>query len=301
MKAVAQDEYGPPDVLELKEIDTPEVGDDDVLVRVHAAAVHPGDYFVMTGVPYVLRLAFGLRGPRSGVLGLDVAGHVEVVGKNVSRIQPGDEVFGWSTGGTLAEYACAGEDNFATKPTNLTMEQAAAIPVSGIAALQALRDIGKVQPGQNVLITGASGGVGTFAVQIAKSFGAEVTGVCSTRNLELVRSIGADHVIDYTHSDFTTNGELYDVILDNVEAQSLSDCRRRAHRDPHTQQRFRRRLGWTPRSHRQGAPAVALHSPDAAALLLEREPRRPCRAEGTHRGRQGHAGHRQDLPAQPGR
>jgi len=226
MKAVVQDEYGPPDVLELKDIDKPVVGDHDVLVRVHAAAVHPGDYFVMTGVPYVVRLAFGLRKPRNGVPGRDVAGVVEAVGKNVTRFQPGDEVFGWCTTGVLAEYACAEEGNFAPKPANLTLEQAAAVTVSATTALQALRDKGEVQPGQKVLITGASGGVGTFAVQIAKSLGAEVTGVCSTRNVDMVRSIGADHVIDYTKEDFTQGAQRYDLILDNAEAHSLSECRR---------------------------------------------------------------------------
>ena len=226
MKAIVQEEYGLPDVLELKDIDNPVVGDHDVLVRVHAAAVHPGDYFIMTGVPYVVRLAFGLRKPRNGVPGRDVAGLVEAVGKNVTRFQPGDEVFGWCTTGVLAEFACAEEGNFAPKPANLTFEQAAAVTVSATAALQALRDKGEVQPGQKVLIAGASGGVGTFAVQIAKSLGAEVTGVCSTRNVDMVRSIGADHVIDYTKEDFTQSGQRYDVMLDNAETHSLSKCRR---------------------------------------------------------------------------
>ena len=200
MKAIVQEEYGPPNVLQAKEIDKPAVGDDDVLVRVQAAAVHPGDYFVLTGLPYVVRLAFGVRKPKNGVPGRDVAGTVEAVGKDVTRFQAGDEVFGWCTTGVLAEYACAEESNFARKPVNLTFEQAAAVAVSGTTALQALRDHGEVQPEQKVLIAGASGGVGTFAVQIAKAFGAEVTGVCSTRNVDMVRSIGADHVIDYTKS-----------------------------------------------------------------------------------------------------
>jgi NADPH:quinone reductase-like Zn-dependent oxidoreductase len=228
MMAIVQRRYGRPDVLEYTEVDKPVVGDDDVLVRVHAAAVHPGDYFLMTGVPYVVRLAFGLRRPRNGIRGMDVAGRVEAVGRNVQGLEPGDEVFGWSTTGTLAEYTCAPADNFAPKPANLSLEQAAAIPVSAFTALQALRDIARVQPGQTVLITGASGGVGTFAVQIAKALGAEVTGVCSTRrgNADLVRSLGADHVIDYTRTDFTRTGLRYDVILDSVEAQSLSAARR---------------------------------------------------------------------------
>jgi NADPH:quinone reductase-like Zn-dependent oxidoreductase len=226
MKAIVQEEYGPPDVLQLKEIDKPAGRDHDVLVRVQAAAVHPGDYFVMTGLPCVVRLAFGVRKPKSGVPGRDVAGIVEAVGKDVTRFQPGDEVFGWCTSGVLAEYACAEQGNLAPKPANLSFEQAAAVTVSGTTALQALRDNGEVQPGQKVLIVGASGGVGTFAVQIAKSLGAEVTGVCSTRNVDMVRSIGADHVIDYTKEDFTQSGQRYDVILDNAEAHSLSGCRR---------------------------------------------------------------------------
>jgi NADPH:quinone reductase-like Zn-dependent oxidoreductase len=224
--AVVQRQYGPPDVLECTAIDKPVVGDDDVLVRVHAAAVHPGDYFLIAGVPYVLRLVFGLRRPRNGIPGRDVAGTVEAVGAKVTGVQPDNEVFGWSTTGTLAEYTRAAGDNFAPKPANLSMEQAAAVPVSAFTALQALRDIAKVQPGQTVLITGASGGVGTFAVQIAKALGAEVTGVCSTHNMDLVRSLGADHVIDYTQTDFTRTGQRYDVVLDNVEGQSLSDTRR---------------------------------------------------------------------------
>jgi NADPH:quinone reductase-like Zn-dependent oxidoreductase len=228
MMAIVQGRYGGPDVLEYTEVEKPVVGDDDVLVRVHAAAVHPGDYFLMTGVPYVVRLAFGLHRPRNGVRGMDLAGRVEAVGRSVQGLDPGDEVFGWSTTGTLAEYTCAPADHFAPKPVNLTMEQAAAIPVSAFTALQALRDIANVQPGQTVLITGASGGVGTFAVQIAKALGAEVTGVCSTRrgNVDLVRTLGADHVIDYTQVDFTRTGLRYDVILDNVEAQPLAATRR---------------------------------------------------------------------------
>jgi NADPH:quinone reductase-like Zn-dependent oxidoreductase len=226
MKAIVQEEYGPPDVLQLKEIDKPPVGDHDVLVRVQAAAVHPGDYFVMTGLPYVVRLAFGVRKPKNGVPGRDVAGIVEAVGKDVTRFQAGDEVFGWCTTGVLAEYACVEQGNLAPKPANLSFEQVAAVTVSGTTALQALRDKGEVQPGQKVLIVGASGGVGTFAVQIAKAHGAEVTGVCSTRNVDMVRSIGADHVIDYTKEDFTQSGQRYDVILDNVETHSLSECRR---------------------------------------------------------------------------
>lgn len=226
MKAIVHNTYGSPDGLELRDIDEPVVKDDEVLVRVHAAAVHPGDVLIMKGLPYILRLmGFGLLRPRKRVPGFDVAGHVEGVGKKVTRFEPGDEVFGLCKG-ALAEYVSVSQDKLALKPANLTLEQAAAVPTSGLTALRALRDHGKVEPGQKVLINGASGGVGTFAVQIAKSLGAVVTGVCSTRNVDMVRSIGADHVIDYTQEDFTRSGQLYDLILDNVANRSLSDCRR---------------------------------------------------------------------------
>ena len=226
MKAVVQRRYGPPEVLEYTHVGRPVVGDGDVLVRVRAASVHPGDYFVMNGVPRIVRLAFGLRRPRSPIPGRDVAGVVEAVGAGVTDLAPGDEVFGWSTTGTLAQQACAPADQLVRKPAKLTMAHAAAVPTSAITALQALRDIAHVRPGHTVLVTGASGGVGTFAVQIAKAMGAEVTAVCSTRKVELVRSLGAAHVIDYTRTDFTQAGQRYDVILDSVEAQSLSEVRR---------------------------------------------------------------------------
>jgi NADPH:quinone reductase-like Zn-dependent oxidoreductase len=225
MKAVVARRYGPPEVLEYTDVDRPVVGDGDVLVRVRAASVHPGDYFVMTGVPSIVRLAFGLRRPRHPIPGRDLAGVVAAVGRDVTDLKPGDEVFGWSTTGTLAEYACVPADHLVRTPANLSAGQAATVPTSGLTALQALRDVAHVQPGQAVLITGASGGVGTFAVQIAKALGAEVTGVCSTRNVELVRSVGADHVIDYTRTDFTQAGRRYDVILDNVEAHPLQAVR----------------------------------------------------------------------------
>jgi NADPH:quinone reductase-like Zn-dependent oxidoreductase len=201
------------------------VKENDVLVRVHAAALHAGDYFGLRGEPYMMRMYVGWPKPKDYVPGFDVAGQVEAVGKNVTRYQPGDELSGARTN-TCAEYVSAGEDKFVPKPTNLTLEQAAAVPTSATAALHGLRDAGKVQAGQKVLINGASGGVGTFAVQIAKAFGAEVTGVCSTRNVDMVRSIGADHVIDYTQEDFTQSGGRYDLILDQVANHSLSDCRR---------------------------------------------------------------------------
>jgi len=226
MKAIVQTAYGSPDGFVLKDIDKPIVKDGDVLVRVHAAALHAGDLFMMRGVPYLTRLVVGFPKPkRDYVPGWDVAGRVEAIGKSVTRFKPGDEVFG-SFSRTCAEYACASEDKLELKPTNLTFEQAAAVPTSAIAALQGIRDAGKVQPSQKVLINGASGGVGTFAVQIANAFGAEVTGVCSTGKVNLVRSIGADHVIDYSQEDFTKGERRYDVILDQVANHSLSDCRR---------------------------------------------------------------------------
>jgi len=225
MKAIVQDRYGSPAVLEARDIDKPEIGDDEVLVRVHAASIHVGDWILMTGEPFVMRFATGLRKPKQPIPGTDVAGTVEAVGKDVQALQPGDEVFGWGSG-AFAEYARATEDHFVKKPANLTFEQAAAVGVSATTALQLLRDNGQVQPGQKVLINGASGGVGTFAVQIAKAFGAEVTGVSSTRNVELVRSIGADHVIDYTDEDFTKGGRCYDLILDNVGNHSMAETRR---------------------------------------------------------------------------
>ena len=226
MTAVVQRRYGPPEeVLACARVAKPVPRAGDVLVRVHAASVHPGDYFVVTGVPYVLRLAFGLRRPGTGVPGRDLAGRVEAVGAGVTSLRPGDAVFGWTATGSLAEYVSAPAANFVPKPECLTMEQAATLATSGLTALQALRDVAKVQPGQTVLITGASGGVGTFAVQIAKAMGAEVTGVCSTRNLDMVRALGADHVVDYGEVDFTRSGRRYDVILDNVEAQPLAATR----------------------------------------------------------------------------
>jgi NADPH:quinone reductase-like Zn-dependent oxidoreductase len=226
MKAIVRDRYGSPDVLELRDIDKPEIGDDEVLVRVHAAGVGRDVWHVMTGLPYPIRLAgYGLRSPKNPVIGSDVAGVVEAVGKDVSRFQPGDEVFGIGKG-SYAEYVCAREDKLAPKPANLTFEQAAVVAISGLTALQALRDHGRVEPGQEVLIIGASGGMGTFAVQIAKAFGTHVTGVCSTAKVEMVRSIGADHVIDYTREDFAEGDERYDLIVDIGGNSSLSRLRR---------------------------------------------------------------------------
>ncbi len=227
MKAIVYRNFGSPKVLRLEEIEKPVPNDNQVLVRVRAASVNPLDWHYMEGTPYIARLlGFGLFKPADPRLGVDYAGTVEAVGKSVTQFKPGDEVFG-GRGGAFAEYVTVLEDRAVVlKPANLTFEQAAAVPIAAITALQALRDSGKVRPGQKVLINGASGGVGTFAVQIAKSFGAEVTGVSSTRNLDLVRSIGADHVIDYTREDFTRSGQRYDLILDNVGNHSLLECRR---------------------------------------------------------------------------
>ncbi len=227
MKAIVQDTYGSPEVLQLRDTAKPVIGEHDVLVRVHAAAVNPADWAIMGGLPYIARPApmYGLRTPRNAIRGTDAAGVVEAVGSAVTRFRPGDEVFGWCRG-AFAEYAAASEDELAIKPAGLTFEQAATLPMAGSVALQALRDHGNVQVGQKVLVNGASGGIGTFAVQIAKSLGAEVTGVCSTSNVEMVRSIGADHVIDYTREDFTQCGDRYDFILDNALNRSLSDLRR---------------------------------------------------------------------------
>jgi len=230
MKAIVYHKYGSADVLQLQEIDKPVVNDDDVLVRVSAASVNPYDWHFMTGRPYIARMLFGLLKPKVNGLGADLAGQVEAVGRNVTQFRPGDEVFGEVDAevpfGAFAEYVCVPEDSVVLKPANLTFEQAAAVPMAALTALQGLRDAGRIQPGQKVLINGASGGVGPFAVQIAKSFGAEVTGVCSSRNVDMVRSIGADHVIDYTREDFTRGGQRYDLMLDNVGNRSLSECRR---------------------------------------------------------------------------
>jgi len=225
MQAIVQDRYGSADVLEPRDIAKPEIGNDEVLVHVRAASIHLGDWILMTGSPFVMRMATGLTRPKNRIPGTDLAGTVEATGKDVLDLRPGDEVFGWGTG-AFAEYASGPADQFVKKPADLTFEQAAAIGVSATTALQLLRDDGKVRPGQKVLINGASGGVGTFAVQIAKAFGAEVTGVTSTRNVEMVRSIGADHVIDYTVDDFTKGGPRYDLILDNVGNHSMAATRR---------------------------------------------------------------------------
>jgi NADPH:quinone reductase-like Zn-dependent oxidoreductase len=224
MKAIVRSAYGTPDVLELRETPAPQLADDLVLVRVRAASVNPADWYGMSGRPFVGRTTVGLRRPKSDRLGVDFAGTVEAVGNDVTHVRPGDEVYGGRSG-ALAEYICV-RDAVVPKPVNLTFEEAAAVPVAAITALQGLRDKGGLEPGQRVLINGASGGVGTFAVQIAKALGAEVTGVCSTRNVELARSLGADHVVDYTREDFTRGDRRYDLMLDIAGTRSWRECRR---------------------------------------------------------------------------
>jgi NADPH:quinone reductase-like Zn-dependent oxidoreductase len=228
MQAIVQDRYGGPEVLELRDIDRPVPTGDQVLMRVQAAGLHRGDWHVMTGLPYLIRVVvptLGLRRPKVPVQGMDVAGTVEAVGSNVTRFQPGDAVFGW-TDGAFAEYAVAPQDQLVAKPANLGFEQAAVVPISGFAALQGLRDQGQVQPGEKVLVIGAAGGVGSFAVQLAKAFGAQVTGVGSTSQAELIRSIGADEVIDYTRQDVTDGTRHWDLILDCAGRRTLSQLRR---------------------------------------------------------------------------
>jgi len=224
MKAIVHERYGRPDVLELRDVDKPVVEDDHVLVRVHASSVNPVEWYGVTGL-YFARIGNGLRKPKDPTVGADLAGRIEAVGRDVTELQPGEEVFGTS-GGSWAEYAAARPDRLAPKPANLSFEESAAVPVAALTALQALRDHGQVQPGQKVLINGASGGVGTFAVQIAKSFGADVTAVCSARNVEQARSLGADRVVDYTEEDFTKRGERHDLMLDIAGSRSFLACRR---------------------------------------------------------------------------
>ncbi len=227
MKAVVRHRYGSPDVLECEEVEKPTARDDEVLLRVRAVSVNPLDWRTLRGDPFVIRLmGGGLLKPKTRILGVDVAGQVEAVGRNVREFQPGDAVFGASDYGGFAEWVCAREDRLVRKPPGTSFEEAAAVPVAAVSALQGLRDKGRIQRGQQVLINGASGGVGTFAVQIAKAFEAEVTGVCSTRNLDMVRSIGADHVVDYTREDFTRMGKRYDLILDAAAYRPISDYRR---------------------------------------------------------------------------
>jgi NADPH:quinone reductase-like Zn-dependent oxidoreductase len=224
MKAAVYSRYGSPDVVQIRDVEKVVPKDYEVLIKVRAASVNPLDWHFMRGTPYFLRIRAGLRKPKDIRLGVDVAGQVDAIGRNVTQFQPGDEVFG-TCHGAFAEYACTSESALVMKPDNVTFEQAASAPVAAFAALQGLRDKGQIQPGQKVLINGAAGGVGTFAVQIAKSFGADVTGICSTRNVDMVRSIGADHVVDYTQEDFTKSGQRYDLFFDGVGNHSLSACR----------------------------------------------------------------------------
>jgi NADPH:quinone reductase-like Zn-dependent oxidoreductase len=226
MKAILFTQYGSPDVLQLTEVEKPTPNENQVLVKVHTAAANPLDWHRMRAKPFLVRMGDGLRKPKNPKLGADIAGRVEAVGKNVTEFKPGDEVFGAIGAGGFAEYVCGREDRLELKPANCSFEQAAAAPVAAYTALQGLRDHGQIQPGQKVLVNGASGGVGHFAVQIAKSYGAEVTGVCSTRNLDMVRSIGADHVVDYTREDFTRTGQCYDLIYDATGNRSVFAYRR---------------------------------------------------------------------------
>ena len=291
MRAIARDTYGPADGLELREIERPAIGDDEVLVRVRAAGVDRGVWHLMAGLPYPIRLAgFGLRAPKNPVPGMDVAGVVEAVGGGVTRFQPGDEVFGVGTA-TFAEYARAPEAKLAPKPANLSFEQAAAVGDLRHDGAQALRDHAQVKAGQAVLIIGASGGVGTYAVQLAKAFGAEVTAVCSTAKVEMVRSLGADLVLDYTREDFATRGLRYDVILDIGGNASLARLRQAL--DAGGDARHRRRRDERPlaRRHRPPAPrarAFPLHRPDAEDVRRQGEPRGPARPQGADRGREAH-------------
>ena len=225
MRAIVYHRYGSPDVLQCTDVPNPTPADDEVLLKIRAASINPYDWHFLRGTPYLLRLMAGFPKPKDPRLGADVAGTVEAVGKNVTRLKLGDEVFGVCRG-AFAEYACASESKLVDKPENITFEQAASVPIAALTALQALRDKGQLQPGQKVLINGASGGVGTFAVQIANSFGAHVTAVCSTKNLDRVRSIGADKVVDYTKEDFTKIGDTYDLILDCIGNHSLFACKR---------------------------------------------------------------------------
>lgn len=226
MKAIVYTKYGSPDVLQLQDIEKPAPGEDEVLVKVHAVSANAADWHLMRGVPFIARLQGGLRKPKISILGSDIAGRVEAVGKNVTQFQPGDEVFGGIGHGGFAEYVSVRESRLLLKPANVSFEAAAAVPIAAVTALQGLRDKGHVQAGQRVLVNGASGGVGTFAVQLAKAFGAEVTGVCSTPNLDMVHSIGADQVVDYKREDFTKNGQYYDLIIDAVGNRSVSDYMR---------------------------------------------------------------------------
>ena len=297
MKAAVYTRYGPPDVVQITDVEKPVPKDNEVLIKVRAASVNPLDWHYMRGTPYVLRVMAGLRKPKITRLGVDVAGQVEAVGRNVTQFKPGDEVFG-SCRGAFAEYACTSESALVMKPDNVTFEQAASVPVAAFTALQGLRDKGHIQPGQKVLINGAAGGVGTFAVQIAKSFGADVTGVCSTRNVDMVRSIGADHVIDYTQEDFTKSGQRYDLILDCVGQPFVvsMQARLKSQGDIRRGRRTERSVDdrpFGPFDH--SACVVTVREPEAGHGSGETEQRGPDHHARAHEGRKGNTGHRQAL------
>ncbi len=303
MKAIVRDRYGSADVLRLRDVELPEVGDEEVLVRVRAAGLDRGAWHIMAGLPYLLRLAgYGLRTPKVAGLGSELAGVVEAVGANVTALAPGEAVFG-TCSASFAEYASTEPDKLARMPANLSFEQAAAVPVSAVTALQALRDRGRVRPGQRVLVIGASGGVGTFAVQIAKALGADVTGVSSAEKVDLVRSLGADHVIDYTRTDITDDGKRYDVVLDIGGNRPLSQLRRVLTGDGTLVIVGGEGGGrWTGGIHRQlGAMALSLVRPPASRdVHRQAEQHRPRRAASTHRGRGGHARRRPGHRVGPG-
>jgi NADPH:quinone reductase-like Zn-dependent oxidoreductase len=294
MRAIVQDRFGPPDVLQLADTSLPEVGADDVLVRVHAAALNPADWHILRGDPLVARLmGLGLTRPKARVAGIDAAGVVARLGADVRGLRNGEEVLGFCRG-AFAEYACASGDMVVPKPASLTFEQAAAVPVAATTALRGIRDVGEVKAGQQVLVNGAGGGVGTYAVQIAVALGAEVTGVCSTRNVELVRSIGAAHVVDYTREDFTGGRSKYDVILDNVSSLPLTRLRQAlAPKGILVSARPRvRACRWHPA--RRGGQRVRLTA--AAPAPVPAEPGGTARGDRAHRERKAHPGRRTDLP-----
>ena len=285
MQAIVHERYGSPDILRVRELATPAIGPDEALIRARAASLHPGDLFAVLGSPFPVRLATGLRRPKHGVPGFDVAGTVEAVGSAVTNLRSGDQVFGVGIG-TCSELVRAKAEFVVARPASIGFEEAAAIPTSALAALHGLRDAGRLQPGQRFLVHGASGGVGTFAVQLGKIMGAEVTGVCSTANVELVRSLGADRVVDYTREDFTAGVDRYDLILDNIENRPLSAVRRAlgAGRHARAEQRDRRHRPAVDRAPRLAARPLPVHQAPPPPLHLEPEARRP-RVAGPTRGR----------------
>jgi len=301
MKAIVQDEYGSADVLRLEDVETPVAGRGEVLIRVVAASAFIGDWHVMTGTPYAIRLVSGLGKPKQRVRGQDVAGRIEALGEEVTAFRSGDEVFGIGNG-TFAEYATARPDKIAPKPANLGFEEAATVPTTGCTALQGIRDVGKVQSGQNVLVVGAAGGVGSFAVQIAKAFGAHVTGVCSTSKVDLVRSIGADEVIDYTREGMVNGTRRYELIFDTAGNREVSHLRHAMTPKGNARPCWWRRNRTVARdgSRRPREGYVAVRRTEDDELPLAGEGGRPHRAQGTHRGGQDQAGDRVQVPARRG-